>query len=170
MKPDGKRLIRSKISANIEDEIRAKALGGMSYDKIVIWLKEAHGLDLSKAGISRAAHNSGVRAGQVLYKTETKVTIVERESGPEVDDDAVCALYRNELLKEMQAAKKERQEGGISAQEWRSTLIQLARASNDVVKTRKLLRAPDKAPQGFAPGQQEPQGAEVVFGGVGAQA
>lgn len=153
-----------KLTPELAEEVRKRWLGGESYVQIRAWLSEAHGLTVSDACLSRSCQKAGREAGEVLYKTETKVTIVERESGPEVDDDAVCALYRNELLKEMQSAKKERQEGGISAQEWRSTLIQLARASNDVVKTRKILRAPDKAPQGFAPGQQEPQVTEVIFG------
>lgn len=155
----------NKMTPALEDEVRQRSLAGDGYDKILAWLATDHGIVTSKARISRAVQASGVRAGQVLYQTEQKVTIVERDTGPEVDDDAVCALYRNELLKEMQAAKRERQEGAITPQEWRGTLIQLARASNDVIKTRKLLRAPDKQQPGYqVPPEQ--QGAEVVFGGA----
>lgn len=155
----------SKINATIEDEIRALALSGTPYLKIIDWLKRTHGIEASKAAISRAVQASATRAGQVLYQTETTVKIVEVESGPEVDDDAVCALYRNELLKEMQKAKKERDDGQISSQEWRGTLIQLAKASNDVIKTRKILRAPDRVTGPQTPSQPEQQPvAEVIFG------
>lgn len=154
-----------KLTPELAEEVRKRWLGGESYVQIRAWLSETHGLVVSDACLSRSCQKAGREAGEVLYRSETEVRIVEVESGPEVDDDAVCALYRNELLKEMQAAKKERKDGAISAQEWRGTLIQLARASNDVVKTRKLLRAPDKAPQGYAPGGVAPeQATEVIFG------
>lgn len=160
--PRGNR--REKLTPELAETVRQRWIGGQTYVQIRAWLEAEHGIVASDACLSRACRRAGAEAGEVLYKTEQTVTLVERATGPEVDDDAVTALYRNELLKEMRAARKERQEGLISPQEWRGTLIQLARASNDTVKTRKLLRAPDRPPQGYQQtGQNGPQCADVVF-------
>lgn len=161
--PRGNR--KEKLNPELSETVRQQWLGGKTFAQIRAWLEAEHGIVASDACLSRACRRAGAEAGEVLYKTEHTVTIVEKDAGDDVDDDAVCALYRNELLKEMQAAKKERHDGVMTPQEWRGTLIQLARASNDVIKTRKLLRAPDKQPPGYqVPTEQ--QGAEVVFGGA----
>ena len=161
--PRGNR--REKLTPELAETVRQRWIGGQTYVQIRAWLQAEHGIVASDACLSRACHRAGVEAGEVLYKTEQTVTLVERMTGPDVDDDAVTAVYRNELLKQLMAAKKEAEEGKISKQEFRGMLIQFSRANNDTVRTRKLLRAPDRPPQGVQTGQNGPQcaGAEVVF-------
>ena len=56
---------KSKIPPNLQPQVLAKVGEGIDYEAIVVWLKDAHGIESSPSAISRLVRRDSARSAEV---------------------------------------------------------------------------------------------------------